>query len=165
MVICNIIHVYAKNISHTLHNLAFHQEALILLTHSKNRPITMYGSKIIIPISLTLALTACETPEQQTARLEQFLGKALAEVTSTIGEPIIQNKTAAVWYHESVHTDNQPIYHPYGYGYFYGYGYAYGHRRTYRLQCTFTATLKNDRVATSSYKGNSCKRFAPKVKN
>jgi hypothetical protein len=159
VVISNIIHVYAKNISHTLHNLAFHQEALILLTHSKNRPITMYGSKIIIPISLTLTLAACETPEQQTARLEQFQGKALAEVTSIIGEPTIQNKTTAVWYHESVHTDYQPIYHPYG------YGYGYGHRRTYRLQCTFTATLKNDRVATSSYKGNSCKRFAPKIRN
>jgi hypothetical protein len=119
----------------------------------------MYGSKIIIPISLTLTLAACETPEQQTARLEQFQGKALAEVTSIIGEPTIQNKTTAVWYHESVHTDYQPIYHPYG------YGYGFGHRRTYRLKCTFTATLKNDRVATSSYKGNSCKRFAPKIKN
>ena len=119
----------------------------------------MSGLKIIIPISLALALSACEGPEDQTARLEQFQGKTVAEVVSSIGEPAIQNKTTAVWYHESVHTD-YPLYRPYGYG----YGYGYGHRRTYRLKCTFTATLKNDRVATSRYKGNSCERFAPKIK-
>jgi hypothetical protein len=134
----------------------------ITRTSHKNGPHIMPGLKIIIPISLIFTLSACETPEEQTARLEQFQGKTVAEVASIIGAPAIQNKTTAVWYHESIHTDYQPIYRPYGYGY--GSPYGYGHRRTYRLKCTYTATLKSGRVAASSYKGNSCARFAPKIK-
>jgi hypothetical protein len=120
----------------------------------------MSALKIITPIILTLTLSACESPEQQTARLAQFQGKTIAQVTDVIGEPTIQNKTTAVWYHESIHTEYRPYYWPYGYGYGYGYG---GRRSTYRLKCTFTATLKDGRIISSSYKGNSCKRFAPKL--
>lgn len=121
----------------------------------------MSGFKTLIPICLTLALSACETPEQQTARLEQFQGQTVAQVAEVIGKPTLKNKTTAVWFHESIHTEYRPYYWPYGYGYGYGYG---GRRTTYRLNCTLTATLKNDRVISSSYKGNSCKRFAPKIK-
>jgi hypothetical protein len=127
----------------------------------------MSGFKTFILIILTLALSACETPEQQTARLAQFQGKTVAQIVDVIGPPTLQNETTAVWFHESIHTEYRPYYWPYGYGYGYGYrnGYGYGSRRsTYRLNCTFTATLKDDRVISSSYKGNSCKRFAPKIK-
>lgn len=122
----------------------------------------MSALKTFIPISLILALSACETPEEQTARLDQFQGKTLAQVTSVIGPPAIQNKTTAVWYHESIRTDYQPVYRPYGYGY--GYPYGYGHRRTYRMKCTYTATLKSGRVTSGIYKGNACERFAPKIR-
>ena len=94
----------------------------------------------------------------------------MTEVISVIGEPTLQNKTTAVWFHESTHTEYRPIYRPYGYdrwywhGHGYGYNYGYAHRYTYRLKCTYTATLKSGRVVSGTYKGNSCKRFAPKTK-
>ena len=130
----------------------------------------MFGSRTVLAICLTLVLSACETPEETTTRLAQFNGKTMTEVISVIGEPTLQNKTTAVWFHESTHTEYRPIYRPYGYdrwywhGHGYGYNYGYAHRYTYRLKCTYTATLKSGRVVSGTYKGNSCKRFAPKTK-
>ena len=124
----------------------------------------MFGSRTTLAISLILALSACETPEETTKRLAQFNGKTVAEVVSVIGEPTIQNKTTAVWFHESTHTEYHRVYRPYGYyGHWHGHGYGYAHRYTYRLKCTYTATLKAGLVVSGTYKGNSCQRFAPKT--
>lgn len=120
----------------------------------------MINSKTISAICISLALTACETKEDATKRLTQFNGKTLAQVTDVIGKPTIENKTTAVWYHESTHTEYQPYYSPYIYGHRHHYGYR--HSYTYRLKCTYTAKLKKGRVLSGIYKGNSCLRFAPK---
>lgn len=147
-------------------HLVFPLKALTLSAYPTKRSIQMSGLKILIPISLTLALSACETREEFAIRLTQFDGKTLAQVTSIIGPPTLQNKTTAVWFHESTHTEYRPHYRPYRYGHRYGrgFGYGYGHSYTYRLNCTFTATLKAGRVMDSTYKGNDCQRFAPKPK-
>ncbi len=123
----------------------------------------MLGSKTALIISITFALTACETKEDVAKRLIQFNGKTLAHVSQIIGKPTLQDKSRAVWFYEAIHTEYQPYYHPYRYGHrHHGYGHRIPH--TYRVNCTYTASLKSGRVLASKYKGNSCQRFAPKPK-
>ena len=121
----------------------------------------MSGSKTALIISLTVALTACETKEEVAKRLVQFNGKTLSQVSDIIGEPTLQDKSRAVWFYEAIHTEYRPYYRPYRYGHrHHGYAIPY----TYRVNCTYTASLKSGRIVTSKYKGNSCQRFAPKPK-
>lgn len=120
----------------------------------------MINPKMLIVICTSLILTACETKEDVAKRLTQFNGKTLAQVTEIIGKPTLQNETTALWYHESTHTEYQPIYHHNKYGHRHRYGY--GNSYTYRLKCIYTAKLKKGRVASGTYSGNSCLRFAPK---
>ncbi|MBL4750231.1 MAG: hypothetical protein JKX71_06565 [Amylibacter sp.] len=119
----------------------------------------MFGSKTALAISLTFALTACETKEDVAKRLVQFNGKTLAQVSDIIGEPTLQNKTRAVWFYEATHTEYQPYYYGHRHRH-HGYAIPY----TYRVNCIYTASLKSGRVVASQYKGNSCQRFAPKSK-
>lgn len=121
----------------------------------------MSGLKTLTFICLPLALAGCfEKPEVTAARLAQFNGKTVAQVTTVIGPPIIRNENTAVWLHDATHTEyDPPIYIPYPHGGWHRHG-GYG-RSSYRTHCKFTATLKSGRIQSGTYEGNSCRRFAP----
>ncbi len=107
-----------------------------------------------------LTLTACgETEEERLARETQFNGKTIAEVAARIGAPRQKSATQAVWVYSHTYTQTTPIY-----GVVNGQSQIVNYH-SYRVtnSCTYTAALKRGRVQTSSYQGNSCRQFAPKL--
>ncbi|MFX4295415.1 MULTISPECIES: hypothetical protein [Roseobacteraceae] len=119
--------------------------------------------KFTRPFTLFLALlsvAACESPQDTAARQAQFDGLPLSQVIATIGAPTQKSSTSAIWQYNETKTDFVPIY---SYDQF-GKARVSGQRQqTVTLSCTFQATLDNNRVVASSYDGNSCGRFAPKL--
>ena len=106
-------------------------------------------------------LTGCETPEQRIARETQFNGIPLSEVTGIIGQPSLQSVEKAVWNYDNSYINQVPIYHHIN-----GELLLVGFRRDrIRVSCTYTATLRAGQVINSSYVGNSCARFAPKLES
>ena len=107
-----------------------------------------------------LGVAACESPQETAARQAQFDGKPLSQVVALIGAPTKKSSTSAVWQYNETTTDFVPIY---SYDQF-GKARVSGQRRqTVTLTCTFQAVLNDDHVVATSYDGNSCERFAPKL--
>ncbi len=119
--------------------------------------------KIVLSLSAALTLTAClfETPNQRTTREAQFNGKTVAEVTQLIGPPARQTEKVAVWDFEETRTTIEAIYEGVGPGD--GQTFVAFEEETRIFKCVYTATLENRRIATSSYEGNTCRYFFPRV--
>lgn len=115
--------------------------------------------KSALPLCAAFLLTAClvESPDDKVARLAQFNGKTLEQVTASIGPPTLHQGNTAIW----LLNESRTYYAP-------QYDYIYGARiyvgqisRTERRYCKYTATLSGNRIQSSVYDGTSCKRFAP----
>jgi hypothetical protein len=104
-------------------------------------------------------LTAClvETPEDKVARLAQFNGKTLEQVKASIGPPTLHQGNTAIWLLNESRTYYAPQYE-----FINGVRLYVGQiSRTERSYCKYTATLSGNRIQTSMYDGETCKRFAP----
>ncbi len=119
--------------------------------------------KTVLSLSAAITLTAClfETPEQKVSRATQFHGKTLAQVSQIIGPPTEQAPNTAIWFFDKTVTIKEPIEEKRGRRNRIVVVGTYDDITTFK--CTYTATLVNDRIASSVYKGNSCKRFSPYV--
>lgn len=121
----------------------------------------MFKQKNLTAFALTLLISGCfETEEEVAARRAQFNGKAVAQVAVVIGKPIAQDRSKAIWQFSSSYSKSVPITH-----YMNGKWVTTGYRsQQVNVDCTYTATLSAGRIKTSTYKGNSCGRFAPQLK-
>ena len=120
----------------------------------------MIKQKALLAFALTLLVSGCfETKEQAEARRIQFNGRTVAQVAAVIGKPIAQDKSKAIWQYSNSYSKNVPIQH-----YINGRWITTGYRtQQVNVDCTYTATLRAGRVQTSTYEGNSCGRYAPKL--
>ena len=120
----------------------------------------MFKNKVLVAFTLTFALSGCfETKEEIAARRAQFNGKTVAQAATVIGKPIAQDKSKAIWQFSSSYSKSVPITH-----YMNGKWVTTGYRsQQVNVDCTYTATLSAGRIKTSTYRGNSCGRFAPKL--
>jgi protein involved in sex pheromone biosynthesis len=116
---------------------------------------------ILIISATTVLLSGClETPEQAEARRTQFNGKTIAQVANEIGKPTVQDDKKAVWIYQHSYTNRVPIQ-----SYINGAWITTGYRsEQVRLNCTYTAKLNAGLIKTSTYDGNSCARYSPKLK-
>jgi len=116
--------------------------------------------KTLLAFALTLLVSGCfETKEDAEARRAQFNGRTVAQVAAVIGKPIAQDKSKAIWQYSNSYSKSVPIQH-----YINGRWVTTGYRtQQVNVDCTYTATLSAGRVKTSTYQGNSCVRFAPKL--
>jgi protein involved in sex pheromone biosynthesis len=121
----------------------------------------MIKLKILAALTLTLFVSGClETKEEAEARQAQFNGKTVAQVVAVIGKPIAQDKSRAIWQFQSSYTRSVPIQQ-----YINGKWVTRGYRtEQVNVDCTYTASLNSGRVTNSKYEGNSCGRYAPKLK-
>lgn len=121
----------------------------------------MIEQKALIAITLTILLSGCfETKEEVEARQSQFNGSTVAQVSAVIGKPIAQDSGKAIWQYKNSYVDRVPIQH-----YMNGKWITSGYRnQTVNLDCKYTATLSAGRIKTSTYVGNSCNGFAPKIR-
>jgi len=121
----------------------------------------MIAQKVLAALTLTLLLSGCfETKEQIAARQAQFNGKTVAQVAGVIGKPIARDRTKAIWQYHGTYTRSEPTYI-----YVNGQRILSGYRTIVgNLDCTFTAALQAGRVKNATYVGNSCARYAPKLK-
>ena len=117
--------------------------------------------KLSLAILSVITLSGCfETKEEREDRLAQFNGQTLNQVSEKIGEPDLQDKSKAIWNYKEIRVYKEPIYH-----YINGFRIRTGYYSdTEKFECKFTATLSGNRVKSSMYEGNSCRRFAPKIK-
>jgi hypothetical protein len=120
-------------------------------------------SKCIKPLGLAMLaslVAACETPQDIVARQAQFDGKTFNEVVAVIGNPKQKTSQSAVWNYKETHTNLTPVYRYDQHG----RAILVGHNRNdVTLTCTYTANLKSGRVTSSTYDGNGCKKYAPKL--
>jgi outer membrane protein assembly factor BamE (lipoprotein component of BamABCDE complex) len=117
--------------------------------------------KALVTLTMALLLSGCfETKEEIAAREAQFNGKTVSQVATIIGKPIAQDKSKAIWQYNSSYTRSEPITQ-----FINGNWITVGYRNVpVNVGCTFTATLSAGRVKTSTYAGNRCERYAPKLK-
>jgi len=117
----------------------------------------MMKQKALIALALTLLVSGCfETKEEAEARRTQFNDRTVAQVSAIIGKPTAQDKSKAVWQYHNAYYKQVP-YQVYQSGI-----WITLFRTEYVSQdCTYTATLSGNRIKTSHYAGNSCRRFAP----
>lgn len=119
----------------------------------------MIKQKTFIILTLTLLVSGCfETKEEAVARHIQFNGRTVTQVSGIIGKPAAQDKSKAIWQYHNAYYKQVP-YQVYQSGI-----WITLYRTEYVSQdCTYTATLSGNRIKTSHYVGNSCRRFAPKM--
>lgn len=117
--------------------------------------------KMLTISALTFILTSCiETKEEAEARRMQFNGQTLPQAYEIIGKPDVRDNTKAIWQYSNSYTQQIPIQN-----YKNGRWITNGYRTEYvNLACTYTAHLSGNRIISSEYKGNSCRRFAPTIK-
>lgn len=116
-----------------------------------------------IPLTLSLLISGCaiETEEQAEARRTQFNGRTVAEVSAIIGTPFAKDQTKAIWQYKGSYQNSLPLQRLIN-GKWVTYGYRY---ETVEIGCTYTATLAKGRIQTSTYEGNRCGRYSPKLPN
>ncbi len=121
----------------------------------------MKKQTLIAGLSLVLLLSGCiETSEEHEARQAQFNGKTVAQIAAVIGQPAAQDKIKAVWLYKDSYIDRTPIQSFRG-----GKWITTGYRnQRVHVNCTYTALLSRGQVQSSVYDGNSCGRYAPKIK-
>ena len=123
----------------------------------------MFAPKLLF-LSAPFILAAClfESSEQKVQRTTQFNGKTLAQITSIIGQPTEQNTNSAIWHFDKtvIITETRFENLPRGKERLIG-----GVTETTRFNCTYTATIDRERITSSVYDGNSCRRFSPTVYN
>lgn len=119
----------------------------------------MIKQKTLSVLTITLLISGCfETKEEAEIRHAQFNGRTVAQVAAVIGKPTIQDRSKALWRYENSYYRQVP-YQVYQSGI-----WITLYRSEYVSQnCTYTATLSGNRIKTSHYTGNSCRRFAPKM--
>lgn len=116
------------------------------------------GPATLLAVAL-LTLAACETSEQIAARERQFNGKALDEVIAVIGPPTERSRTEAVWSFRETYVFHSP-------------NTVLINNKLVTIgttphegvrACTYRATIERGRVVSSTYQGNGCARYAPKL--
>jgi hypothetical protein len=109
---------------------------------------------------LLFILAACESPEQITARQEQFNGRSLEEVVAIIGPPTERTRSEAVWSFRETYVFHSP-------------NTVLINNKLVTIgttphegvrACTYRATLERGRVTASAYQGNGCARYAPRLR-
>ena len=109
----------------------------------------------------SLSLIACETAQDRAAREAQFNGKTLSEVIAVIGPPAQRSASSAKWHHTETRYKSTPRYTTIN-----GQLVPAGSwQDPYQATCTYIAKLQNGWVTKSTYLGNACARFAPKLRS
>ena len=118
------------------------------------------------PLARTIAvflvaflLAACETPEEHTARVNQYNGKTVAQVIAVLGSPISRTPSQAVWERRGSYVVRHPIHEFYN-GHWFIVGYDY---QTVYQHCVFAATLKRGIVVASQVNGTGCLKIVPRL--
>jgi len=120
---------------------------------------SLVNSTLVLFAGMML-LAACESPEDRQARETQFDGQSLDAVVTKIGQPTQLNANKAIWFYRDTQTNYVPVY---SYNQ-YGQATVVSHnRQVITVECKYAADLKSGRVVRSTYQGNSCERFAPKL--
>lgn len=116
------------------------------------------GPAALLAVAL-LTLAACETSEQIALREAQFNGKALDEVIAVIGPPTERSRGEAVWSFRETYVFHSP-------------NTVLINNKLVTIgttpnegvrTCTYRAALERGLVVSSTYKGNGCARYAPKL--
>jgi len=119
---------------------------------------TRFFIRIMLGVA-TLALSACETPEEHIARVSQHNGKTVAHVSALFGAPVKRTRTEAVWAMRNSFVVRHPVEEFYNNRWvIVGWDY-----QTVNQYCELTTQLKRNVIISSSVNGTGCLKMVPRL--
>lgn len=111
--------------------------------------------KLWLGLACLLLLSACETPEETTARLKQHDGKTVEQVIAVLGSPISRTRDQVVWERRDSYVVRHPEYERYGYRTI----LVGTSNQIVNQHCIFVGNLKRNRIVSSTTKGTGCHKM------